>query len=198
MAQTNQKKTLAPVYVTTPPLRLAFPSLDKPRARAPGSPKMTYQAVLLIPPETDMAPFKAAVEAAMMEKFGKVIQVPREKLPIKLCADKSGIDGYEDGWRYINTHSGYAPKVVDHNRQPLIDIPSVIYPGCWCRFLIKAFAYSNEFGKGVSFSLEAVQFVRDGDRLDGRADVNDVFDPIESGDAPAAGKSSSDDSDIWG
>lgn len=198
MTEKTKQKTLSPAYVTTPPVRVSFPSLDKARQRAPGSDRLTFQAVLLLPPETDLKPFQEAMRYAIVEKFGKPIQLPRDKNPIKDCADKVSVSGYEEGWHFINTHSGYQPKVVDHRREPIIDIAGTIYPGCWCRFLIKAFAYDHKVGgKGVSFSLEAVQFHHDDERLDGRADAKDVFDPIESDEAPASNNTASD-ADIWG
>lgn len=163
--------------LVTPPVRLAFPALFKPKPRFQGSDRETYQAVLLLPPDTDMAPFVAAMKAAMVEKFGKVIQLPAAKNPIRDCGDKT-IDGYEDGWAYINTHSGYAPAVVDQQRQEIID-PSKIYAGCWCRFHLTAYAWDHPSGgKGVSFSVNAVQLVRDGERLDGRRDVSEIFESI--------------------
>lgn len=178
---TKPKTSLSPMDIITPPVRLSFPALFEPRPRAPGSDRMTYQAVLLIPPEVDMRPFAEAIKAAMREKWGdKITSLPADKNPIKDCADKAETPGYEVGWHYINTHSGYKPQVVDRNRQEVIS-PDVIYPGCWCRFHLKAFAYDHKVGgKGVSFSLEAVQFVRDGDRLDGRRKASDIFDPIET------------------
>lgn len=177
---TKPKVTLSDVDVITPPVRLAFPSLFEPRQRAPGNDRMTYQAVALIPPEVDKGPFVKAIRAAMAAKWGdKIKSLPADKNPIKDCADKADVAGYEEGWRYINLHSGYKPQVVDRNRQEII-APEVIYPGCWVRIHMKAYAYDHKVGgKGVSFSLEAVQFVRDDERLDGRKKAADIFDPLD-------------------
>ena len=56
-----------------------------------------------------------------------------------------------------------------------------VFAGCWCRFHLTAFAWDHPVGgKGVSFSLNAVQLVRQDERLDGRVtNVADIFDPIE-------------------
>lgn len=181
---TKSKPTLSDVDVITPPVRLAFPSLFKKRPKFAEDPNSlhTYQAVALIPPEVDMAPFVKAIRAAMAAKWGdKVKTLPADKNPIKNCADKADTSGYENGWRFINLHTGYQPQVVDRNRQLIIE-ESAIYPGCWVRFHIKAYAWEKKSVKGVSFSLEAVQFVRDDDRLDGRRKAEDIFDPLD-GDA---------------
>ena len=181
----TKKPTLSAMDVVTPPVRLSFPALFEPRPRAPGADRMTYQATLLIPPEVDLRIFTSAIKAAMLDKWGgKITQLPADKNPIKDCADKADLTGYEAGWHFINAHSGYKPQVVDRNRQEVIDTDA-IYPGCWCRFHLRAFAYDHKVGgKGVSFSLEAVMFVRDDDRFDGRRKASDIFDPLEGDEAP--------------
>ncbi len=96
---------LSPREVVTQPCRLAFPSLFKKRQRFPGSDRETFQAVVLIPPDADLTPFKKAVAAAMNEKWGKIVPLRGDKIPLRNCEDKASA-GYEDGWYYINTHSG--------------------------------------------------------------------------------------------
>lgn len=189
---------LSEVEVVTEPCRLAFPALfhPKPRMKGQTDTRLTYQAVVLIPPGTDLKPFVRAMKAAMQEKFGKVIQLKPDKNPLRQCEEKNEISGYASGWWYINTHSGFAPGLVDQRRQPVLD-EEKFYAGCWCRFLLRAFAWNHQQGgKGVSFSLSAVQFVRDDDRLDGRRDASNVFDAIEiEGDDSVTDQGAEDDLD---
>lgn len=190
MTMNTQQKpavTLSEMDVITPPVRLAFPSLFEQKPRAPGSDRMTYQATALIPPEVDLTPFKKAIVAAMRDKWGdKVKQLAPDKNPLKDCATKADLAGYIEGWRFINLHSGYQPQVVDRNRQPILT-PESVYPGCWVRIHMKAFAYDHPVGgKGVSFSLEAVQFVRDDERFDGRRKAADIFDALGDEDGATA------------
>lgn len=186
MQQQTEKK-LGPTHVVTPRVRLAFPALFKPRPKMkggtdPNSQKLTYQAVLLLPPEVDLKPFHDAMRAAMIDKFGKVEKLPADKNPIRSCDEKAGtVDGYEPGWRFINLHSQYAPAVVDQRRQPIID-ESMIFAGCYVRAHVNAFAWTFGPRKGVSFGLNAIQLVEVGPRLDGRANVDDVFEALESTD----------------
>lgn len=184
--------------VVTEPCRLAFPSLFEPKPRFKGSDRETYQAVVLLPPEVDKKPFVNAIKAAMLDKWGKLLQLRSDKNPLRECGEKSTIDGYEEGWHYINTHSGYAPGLVDQKRQEVIDREK-FYAGCWCRFHLTAYAWEHPTGgKGVSFSLNAVQFVKDDDRLDGRKKAADVFDAIEveDGDAELFADRSEDSDDV--
>lgn len=192
MTEATKRKELSPRDVVTPPVRLAFPALFKPRPKmkVPGGTdekqRLTYQAVLLMPPEIALEPFHAAMKAAMLDKFGKIEKLPADRNPIRSCDEKAGsVDGYEPGWRYINTHSGYAPAVVDQRRQPILD-QDAIFAGCWCRFHINAYAWIFGAKKGVSFSLNAVQLVRTDERLDGRSNVDDVFEALEDAGANTA------------
>ena len=173
-----------PTSLVTPPVRLAFPALFEPKPVAKGNPQKKYQAVLLIPPSVDLKPFLEACKATMIEKWGKVEKVKAANNPIKKCEDKE-LDGYEPGWHYINVKSNYMPTVVDQRRQPILD-PEQVYAGCWVRVAINAFAWNHDQGgKGVSFGLNAVQFIRDDTRLDGRKEATDLFDEVEVADDSA-------------
>jgi hypothetical protein len=165
--------------LVTEPVRIAFPSLFRPKPRFPGSDRETFQAVLLLPPDTDMQPYIHAIKAAMVTKWNKTIQLPGDKSPIRDAGEKSEIDGYEEGWKFINVHSGYAPGLVDQKRQQILD-EDRIYAGCWCRFHLTAYGWDHPVGgRGVSFSLNGVQFARDDTRLDGRVAASDVFDALD-------------------
>lgn len=162
----------------TPEGRLSFPSLFEPKPRFKGSPNLTYQCVLLLPPDTDMKPFHAAIKAAMVAKWGKVVQLPGDKNPIRSCSDKHDVSGYEDGWFYLNLHSRNRPGVVDRVCVPVTD-PARVYPGMWVRAFINSFAWEHPSGgRGISFGLNSIQLVRDDERLDGRRDATQVFTPL--------------------
>jgi len=168
---------------------LAFPALFEPKPVSKTKPdELKYQAALLMPPDFDMEPLVACVKAAMVEKWGKVIKLVPRNTPLKRCADRDPekpLAGYEDGWIYLNTKSGYLPTVLDQKKQEILS-EDRIFPGCWCRFHLTAYAWEHpEGGKGVSFSLNAVQLVREDTRLGGRKDARDVFDAIETDDLEA-------------
>jgi len=165
--------------IVTEPCRLSYPALFEPKPVSKTTPnELKYQAAILIPKSVSLKPFVDCIKAAMQGKFGKEIKLPARSNPIKNCNEKE-LAGYEEGWHYINSKSGYPPSVVDQKLQDVID-PTRIYAGCWCRFHLQAFAWDHPVGgKGVSFSLNAVQLVRDDDRLDGRVSSSDAFEAIE-------------------
>lgn len=198
--------------VVTGPVRIAFPALFRPKPVAKGNPDLKFQCALLLPPDTDLTPFKKAMVAAMEEKFGGAIKLSGTRNPLRPCDEKE-IEGYEDGWFYINVKSGYAPGVVDQARKPILD-PELaevdfdtaiqraekrIYGGCWVRAHITAYAWNHQTGgKGVSFSLNAIQLVKTDTRIGGGpVDVMSVFDPIDMGDDAGSGDDSIDE-DIFG
>lgn len=171
--------TLSATEIVTPPVRLSFPALFEKKPVAKGSDKEKYQASLLIPPDVDLAPFKRALVAALREKFGdKPPKIPAKNFPIKSCDDKE-LAGYEDDWHYINTSTNFQPTVVDQKKNEILD-DSRIFAGCWCRFHLNAYAWDHpQGGKGVSFGLNAVQLVREDERLDGRVNADTVFEALE-------------------
>lgn len=197
--------------VLTVPCRLAFASLFKPTPVHPTTPdKLAYQATILIPKGTDLAPFSAAIKAAMIAQWGKPIALEGNGMPLKACDSKS-YSGFEPGWFSLKAKSKFPPQVVDQAKRQVLGVdpntrgdaladalPAAearVYAGCWCRFYIGAFAWDNKAGKGVSFNLNAVQLVRDDARLDGRKSADDIFDAIDTGDEDAPGTVPSGDAD---
>jgi len=168
--------------IVTEPVRLAFPALFEPKPTSKSKPNdLKYQAALLFPPDYDMSPLVEVVKAAMVEKWGKVIKLVPRNNPLKKCDDRDPekpLAGYDEGWRYLNSKSGYQPSVLDQKKQAILDSERV-FPGCWCRFHLIAYGWEHETGgKGVSFSLNAVQLIREDTRLDGRKAAREVFGEV--------------------
>lgn len=201
-----------PTEVTTKPVRVSYPNLDKPKPKndKPGATPF-YSAMLLLPPSYDLAPFRAAMQAAVKEEFGD--KVPsKEKMapygnPIRKVDEKRDDEtgklpiGMEEGGHFLSVSNRQRVAVAGRDASMVVDpekIKDLIYGGCWCNFHLRAFAWSYEGKWGVSFSLEAVQFVRD-DEPFGRKITTETFAPI-SGDAPAAaaGDAASDQDALFG
>ncbi len=169
----------SPLRIITEPCRLAFPALREPKPRYHDNPRLTYQATVLLPPDYDLKPIAAVMKAAMMRKWHKVIRLKPIYNPIRNCEEKDECEGYDEGWRYINTHTGYKPDLVDAAAEPILDT-EVFYPGCWCKFALDVFAWDKpKVGQGVSFSLTALQFFEDDDRFDNKVSATDLFTAIE-------------------
>ena len=177
---------LQPTDVLTPDARLSFPSLFVATTTLDSKvPK--FSCTLLLPPDTDLKPFKIALKRAAVEEWGEKIP-PALKLSLHACETypypNGRYAGYDDGWHFIRCSSKYRAPIVNRGNIPVTDEEQV-YPGMWVRALVNAYAWVHPSGgRGVSFGLKAIQLVRDGERLDGRVDAANVFTPLEDlGDA---------------
>lgn len=153
----------------------------EPRAvsKKPDAPKK-FQATVLIPPSVDLAPFRLALKAAVIDKFGGVVKLDPAKNPIKDAGLKVQHEGFLPGWFYVNALTKFLPPVYGPNNEALTD-PASIWDGCWCRFHLNAYGWINELGgKGVSFGLNAVKLIRTDVKLvSAGAPTVDVFDGVE-------------------
>ena len=146
-----------------------------------------YRCMILIP-KTDKATLKAietAQKAAAKEGAALLGKIP----PSGLNPAWSTLhDGDEDqdteerpeyvGMMYLNCSTTRRPGIIDLRGNHLTTEDDV-YPGMWARVQIKAAAYKVPEKKGVTFYLNHVQKVADGDNLMGRSKPEDVFDILD-------------------
>lgn len=169
--------------VVTGVCRFSYVHLTEPWAYKPeDQPK--YSVTLLIP-KKDKATMKkifAAEEAA--KQLGKTSKwggkIPRNLKSII----RDGDEEYdpEENPEYVGMYfmavsspETYPPGLVDKNRNEILD-KTELYSGCWGRVQIRAFPYSGQ-SNGVSFGLNHVQKIRDGEPLGShRGRAEDVFD----------------------
>ena len=178
----TDKKSLPSNMLVTPPARLSFPALKAPRPRSKDAgAKLTYQASLLFPPDTDLAPLTRALQAAYNSfGFRPGTKIRPEKLPIRDAGEKT-YHGFEAGWSYISIHSDRPVGLVDAMVAPVAGerIDELFYPGAWVRGQVRAYAWSHPTGgQGLSFALLGLQFVRHDERFDGRVAATDAFEPL--------------------
>ncbi len=154
----------------TPRARLAFPSLFE--ARSYKSQPAKFSAVLVFDKAAqataEFQKLKAAASAAAKAKFGD--KPPKNmKNPFRPGSDKEGTEGFNDDDIFITVSSKKQPKVVDRKKVdgvfPLITDEDRLYPGCYVRASVNAYAYDVDGGRGVSFGLNNVQFLDDGERI---------------------------------
>lgn len=82
------------------------------------------------------------------------------------------------GHFYMSVSSKTKPGVVDRNLNAILDSTEV-YSGCYARVSINAFPYNTKGKKGVSFGLNHVQKLDDGDFLGGRSRAEDDFEALD-------------------
>lgn len=177
--------------VLTPECRLHFPALFTPRQASRENPaKLSYQATLLLPPETDMRPFIAAVKAAYKEKFGADLD-PRtlRHQPVRRTAELASMQAaVESGeWWFLRASSKYKPNVVDRANQKVTD-EKAVYAGVYVRAYVTAWAWMHpQNGKGVSWNIDGVQVIKAGEVLKTTAPVAfEALEPIAQ-EAPPSG-----------
>jgi hypothetical protein len=180
--------TQSPTRVVTGKVRLSYVHIFEPYANNPNDdPK--YSVTILIP-KTDTATLDkiksaqaAAAEEGKTKRFGG-------KIPANLSTTLHDGDEEADlernpeyaGHFYMAMSSKTRPGVVDADRQAVLD-PSTVYSGCYARVSMNAFAYNSNGKKGISFGLNNVMFLEDGEPLGGRTRAEDDFadDDDESG-----------------
>lgn len=158
--------------VVTPEFRVSFPAIFEPKSFEGQEAK--YSTVMLFPKKTDLTSLKLAVKNAAEEKWG-----PREKwpkglrMPFRDGDEKADREGYE-GMIFVSATSKLQPGLVGADLQPILN-PRDFYAGCYARAEIIAFAYDKVGNRGVSFSLQNIQKLRDGASFSGRKDASEVF-----------------------
>lgn len=167
----------------TPLARLSFPRIFKPEPNDQNV--LKFSATFLFEKGADLKKAKIAVANAIKNKWGD--NPPKNlKLPFRDQGDKE-LEGYEAGAVFISATSEKRPGVVDQNVEAIID-ESEIYAGCYVYASLNAFTYGGKgtkYDPGVSFGLNNIQKVKDGEPLGGRTRPEDDFEPINSSDDSA-------------
>lgn len=98
------------------------------------------------------------------------------KLPLRDGDAESAEKGEEyAGHWFLNASSTRAPRIVDINRNEILD-PSEVYSGCYARVCINLFPFKSNGNRGIGCGLEAVQKLADGEALGGvPVDLEDAF-----------------------
>lgn len=171
--------------IVTPKATLSYPHLDQPQKPQKPTDKPKYSLALVFPEGSDLAAMQAAVLAAAEAKWpgksAEMFRVGALRSPFRKDAEAKG---YPAGSIFVNARSEQQPGMVYLHAGPdkkpakvaAEDVREVFYPGALVRAQLRAFAYDNSGNKGVSFALNNVQKLGDGDRLDNRQAAEDAFE----------------------
>lgn len=177
------------VSIVTPEFRAAFVHVFKPQDGIDGgAPK--HSVVMLFDKTTDLSQMKALAQSTAIDFFGGADKIPAKfKSPFRDGSEKPGLEGYKDKifvTASSNAEKFPAPGVVDANKQPILD-QTQVYSGCYMRAVVTCFGYNRAGNVGVSFGLNHVQKIRDGEPFSGRGRAEDAFDDsFKNADAPTA------------
>lgn len=175
--------------VNTPVFIGNFPKLLEPGLNKLNN-KMEYSVIACFPKGADLSKLQAAAHQAAVEKWGadpakwpKNLRNPfrdgKEKEKDDEETGKKFIPApYEEGAKWINLKSEKKPGVVNQNVQQIIE-KSEIYSGVKLIACVRAYAYSQAGNSGISFGLQAIQKVADGESIGGQVRAEDAFAPID-------------------
>jgi hypothetical protein len=183
----------------TPEFRVSYANVFKPQKNDLNG-KMEYSLVAIFPKGTDLTALKAAAAKPLIEKYGpdQAKWPSGLRSPFRKCSERWKNEGgkqvipagYEDGdaiFLTLKATEAYRPGVVDASVQDIVE-PRDFYSGCYARASVRAYFYEQKGNRGVSFGLNNVQKLRDGDSLGGGASKpTDDFQPVDAPAAAAAG-----------
>ena len=183
----NQKNFSATKMVI--PCRISFANIWEPKAINGGDEKYSVSCLIPKSDKKTIARIQKAVEAAKEDgktrKWGGKIP-PNLKLPLRDGdIDRPDDENYEDCF-FLNASSKDAPQVVDRKVNPILD-PMMVYSGCYCNVSVNFYAFNANGNRGVAAGLGNIQFVRDGERLSGKASADADFDALEDDDEGVLG-----------
>lgn len=183
----NQKNFSATKVVI--PCRISFANIWEPKAINGGDEKYSVSCLIPKSDKKTLARIQKAVEAAKEDGkarkwSGKI--PPNLKLPLRDGdIDRPDDENYEDCY-FLNASSKDAPQVVDRKVNPVLD-PMMVYSGCYCNVSVNFYAFNANGNRGVAAGLGNIQFLRDGERLSGKASADADFDALEDDDEDVLG-----------
>lgn len=126
----------------------------------------------------------AAAKQAAQEKWPKGIPQGLQS-PFRKGEEKEQFQGYGPGVVFISATTMTRPGLVDASLQKII-APEEFYAGCYARATVNPYAWEFMGKKGVSFGLQNVQKVKEGEPFSARTQAEDDFNAETSPDVAAA------------
>jgi len=162
------------------PCRISFAAIFEPKSINGSDPKYSVSCVIPKSDKATLMKIHKAIEAAKEDgktrKWGGKIPA-NIKLPLRDGdIDRPDDESYQDSF-FVNATSKDAPQVVDRHVQSIMD-PMMVYSGCFCNVSVNFYAFNANGNRGVAAGLGNIQFVRDGERLSGRASASSDFDEL--------------------
>lgn len=179
MANNQTQKNTSPTKVVIP-CRISYANIWEPKAINDGEEKYSVSCLIDKKDTATLAKIEAAVAAAKEDGKtrrwnGKI--PPNLKLPLRDGDIERPDDESYEGCMFLNATSKDAPQIVDRRKQLITD-PMMVYSGCYCNISINFYAFNANGNRGVAAGLGNVQFVKDGERLSGKASADADFDDL--------------------
>lgn len=178
----------------SPPCRASYPKLFEPeiQTRDNGKTAKTYSVVLLVEDTPEGRQFLKDAQAladdagkAMFKDYDTMKESPSFKKAIRYDVAKyKDIQEPHPIIAFINARSYDTPPGVvsiyagpDGKPQKITD-PALVYPGCYIKASLHAYAYNQDKSKGVALGLGNVQVLShmNGTRIDSRVAAEEEFE----------------------
>lgn len=166
-------------------VRLSYPHLhERHKASEDAQPK--FSATFLIDPSTkegkmNIRKLEAAVKAAELQAFKKSgLKYKSDRnhfMDGNECLDKAGEIkvGYED-MMVVKASNKDPIKLIHRNKKPVEADKTPFYAGCIVEGFVNAYGTTKGGSNGLFFTMDAVRFWEDGERI-GRGEISDdAFD----------------------
>ena len=169
------------------PCRISFANIWEPKSVNGSEEKYSVSCVIPKSDKKTLSRIQKAVEAAKEDgktrKWNGKIP-PNLKLPLRdRDIDRPDDETYEDCY-FLNATSKDAPQIVDRRVQRITD-PMMVYSGCYCNVSVNFYAFNANGNRGVAAGLSNIQFVKDGERLSGKASAESEFEVMDDDDEEA-------------
>jgi len=120
----------------------------------------------------------AACKTIAAEKWPKKMPANLQN-PFRKGEEKEQYQGYGAGVIFISATTTTRPGLVDQSMSKII-APEEFYAGCYARATVNPYAWEFMGKTGVSFGLQNIQKVRDGEPFGGRTLAEDDFSALEN------------------
>ena len=74
------------------------------------------------------------------------------------------------------------PTLVNRDKTPIVEEDGILYSGCYVNASIDVWVMDNSYGKKVLASLNAIQFVKDGEPFGEKSEGADCFETLDDDD----------------
>ena len=166
------------------PCRISFANIWEAKSINGSDPKYSVSCVIPKSDKKTLAKIEAAVEAAKAEakgkKWGGKIP-PNLKLPLRDGDIERPDDENYANCMFLNANSSDKPGIVDRQVNPILD-PMQVYSGCYCNVSLSLYGFNSNGNRGVACGLGNIQWLKDGERLSGKADAASDFDAVADDD----------------
>jgi hypothetical protein len=151
--------------MNTPIFRVSFPQLFEPKAYQNGP--REWSVVMLFPKDADLKELKAEMLRLRQEAWPNLTDWKGIRIPFKSGTQKEHLAGYGPDVVYAKASlkdTQPPPAIVDRQVRPIPpNEQHRVYAGCYAIANISPWTWDNTNGKGISFNLHMLQFVKHGE-----------------------------------